>query len=139
MLHAAPHARIQSIRDLEQLSLDTPFSSEFDELSARGALGALLWARTTSTDRAFHLLHTIDEHARVAVYGHDVARAGYSVEREPLLCLSTSFGCFDGDKLYLAWDLAEPAESAASVAAKGLRPLRPNCPTVHRSFPPTMI
>ena len=55
-----------------------------------------------------------------------------AVEREPLLCVSTSFGCYDGDKLYLEWDLAEPAESARETAARGLRVLHPAAPPVHR-------
>jgi hypothetical protein len=78
-------------------------------------------------------VHALDPEARVAIYGHDVARAGYAVEREPLLCVSTSFGCFDGDKLYLEWDLACPAESARDVAKQGLRALHPGIAPVHRA------
>jgi Calcineurin-like phosphoesterase len=147
MLHAAPHAKITSVDDLERLPLDGFFDLSFDEGSRPGAaiasdmalqsvLGALLWARTTSTERANAFLKAVEPEARVAVYGHDVARAGYSVEREPLLCISTSFGCFDGDKLYLEWDLSEPAESAIAVARKGLRPLHPGVSPVHRDPDP---
>lgn len=144
MLHAAPHARIQSTDDIERLSLDSFLDFAFDDLgwspganipsdmASRGILGALLWARTTSTERANAFLRAIDPHAKVAVYGHDVARAGYAVDREPLLCVSTSFGCYDGDKLYLEWDLARPAESAREVARRGLKPLHPDAPPVHR-------
>lgn len=145
MLHAAPHARIQSAQDLERLSLEGFFDLSLDDpfrnpgagpissdMAMQSILGALLWARTTSTERGYAFLHAIEPEARVAVYGHDVARAGYAVEREPLLCLSTSFGCYDGDKLYLEWDLAEPAESAAQVAKKGLRPLHPEAAPFHR-------
>jgi hypothetical protein len=137
MLHAAPHARIRSAEDLERLPLDGFFDVPLEDMAARGTLGALLWARTTSTERAFELLRALDPDARVAVYGHDVARAGYSVEREPLLCISTSFGCFDGDKLYLEWDLSVPAPSAREVAKRGLKVLHPQAPPVHRDvYPP---
>lgn len=147
MLHAAPHARIESAEDLERLPLDglgdsLPDSAERNSAPtsdwiARGILGALLWARTTSTERGFAFLHALDPEARVAVYGHDVARAGYAVDREPLLCVSTSFGCFDGDKLYLDWDLSTPAESAEEVAQKGLRALYPEAVPVHRELCPS--
>ncbi len=132
MLHAAPHARIESRMDLERLPLDGFFDVPLEEMAARGTLGALLWARTTSTERANAFLRAVDPDARVAVYGHDVARAGHAIEREPLLCISTSFGCYDGDKLYLEWDLDEPALSAADVARRGLRALYPGAQPVHR-------
>ena len=69
----------------------------------------------------------------MAVYGHDVARAGYAIDREPLLCVSSSFGCFDGDKLVLEWDLGERAETAREVADRGLFALHPEASPVHRA------
>jgi hypothetical protein len=132
MMHAAPHAKIRSAEDLERLPLDGFDTMPMEDMAGRSILGALLWARTTTTERAFEFLRALDEEARVAVYGHDVARAGFAIDREPLLCISTSFGCFDGDKLYLDWDLSEPAESARQVAKKGLKVLRPEAPAVHR-------
>ncbi len=132
MLHAAPHAKIESADDLEKLPLDGFFDVPLEEMASRGALGALLWARTTSTERANAFLSAIHPDLRVAIFGHDVARAGYAVDREPLLCVSTSFGCFDGDKLFLEWDLSEVAHSAQDVAMRGLRPLHPGAPAVHR-------
>ncbi len=132
MLHAAPHARIQSIEDLDKLSFDNSTGLTLEEMAARGTLGALLWARTTSSERALNFLKAIDANATVAVYGHDVARWGYAIDREPLLCVSTSFGCFDGDKLYLEWDLSERATTAMETARKGLRALYPDAPPVHR-------
>ena len=66
------------------------------------------------------------------MYGHDVAHSGYAIDREPLLCVSSSFGCFDGDKLYLEWDLATPAKNAADVAKRGLFPLHPSATPVYR-------
>ena len=133
MLHAAPHARIASIDELDQLVFDNSNGLTLEEMAARGTLGALLWARTTSSERAWNFLKAIDPNASVAVYGHDVARWGYAIDREPLLCVSTSFGCFDGDKLYLEWDLSERAKSATDAARRGLRPLYPEAPPIHRT------
>lgn len=133
MLHAAPHARITSIDELDALQFDNSNGLTLEEMAARGTLGALLWARTTSSERAWSFLKAIHPDATVAVYGHDVARWGFAIDREPLLCVSTSFGCFDGDKLYLEWDLAEPAKNALDVARRGLRPLYPDAPPVHRT------
>ena len=45
---------------------------------------------------------------------------------------STSFGCFDGDKMYLDWDLATRPSSAAEAARDGLRLLYPTSMPVHR-------
>jgi hypothetical protein len=129
MLHAAPNANIASPADLEGVRLDPPGGTDgvVDPL-----LAELLWARTASEARAQAFLRAFGRELRVAVYGHDVVREGFAIDREPLLCLSSSFGCFDGDKLYLDWDLAEPATSAHDVAERGLKPLYPDSERVYR-------
>lgn len=132
MLHAAPHAAIERAEDLDKLPLDGFLDLTLSDSAARATLAALLWARTTSSERGHAFLKAILPTAKVAVYGHDVARAGYAIDREPLLCISTSFGCFDGDKLYLEWDLATPAKNAADVAQRGLFPLHPGATPVYR-------
>ncbi len=131
MTHAAPHAAIESASDIEDLELDMAGDLPPD-LDGRSVLLALLWARTTSTDRVRAFLRALDPRLAVSVYGHDVAHTGYAIDREPLLCISTSFGCHDGDKLYLTWDLARPARSAAEVARDGLRALYPDAQPIHR-------
>ena len=132
MLHAAPHAGIERAEDLDKLPLDGFLDLTLADSAARATLAALLWARTTSSERAHAFLKAILPGSRVAVYGHDVARGGFAIDREPLLCVSTSFGCFDGDKLYLEWDLATPANNAADVAKRGLFPLHPAATPVYR-------
>ncbi len=131
MMHAAPHAPIGSARDLERLPL-APDDDDPNDIDGRSTMIALLWARTTSTDRARSFLRALDPQLSVAVYGHDVAHRGFAIDREPLLCVSTSFGCHDGDKLYLSWDLSKRAESARHLADEGLLPLYPEAPRVHR-------
>ncbi len=133
MTHAAPHASISSQADLERLPLEI-LTGEAVTIEERTTLLSLLWARSTSAERARSFLSALDERLAVAVYGHDVAPTGFAIDQEPMLCISTSFGCFDGDKLYLSWDLARRAESAEQVARQGLRPLYPDERPVHRTL-----
>jgi len=65
---------------------------------------------------------------------HDPIREGHVVEHEPLLCVSTSFGCHDGDKVFLEWDLANKATTAEEVARTGLRRLYPDSPPRYRAI-----
>jgi hypothetical protein len=133
MMHAAPHAAIDAPSDLEDLSLYVSPNDETD-LDGRSTIIALLWARTTSSDRARAFLRAIHPRLNVAVYGHDVAHSGYAIDREPLLCVSSSFGCHDGDKLILSWDLERRVHSAADLAREGLVPLYPDAKPVHRKL-----
>ena len=126
LTHAAPHAEIASPADLDATGLDGYEDVALHDMAAAGPLGALLWARTTTAERAYACLRALDPAARVAVFGHDPIREGHLVEHEPLVCVSTSFGCHDGDKVYLEWDLAEPAISADHVARAGLHRLYPD-------------
>jgi hypothetical protein len=128
LTHAAPHAVISGSADLDAAPLTGYERTPLHEMAASGPVGALLWARTTSEERARAFLRALG--CRVGAFGHDVVREGYLIEREPLLCFSTSFGCHDGDKVYLEWDLAEPAGSAAAVAVTGLRRLHPDAPPI---------
>ena len=124
--HAAPHARIGRGDELDTVPLQGFEHLPLHQMADAGPLGALLWARTTSAERAWAFLRAIHPDARVSVFGHDPIREGHLVEHEPLLCVSTSFGCHDGDKMYLEWDLSTVATSATMVAAVGLRRLYPD-------------
>jgi hypothetical protein len=132
LTHAAPHAQISTAADLEDQPLRGYESTPLIEMADSGPLGALTWARTATAERAEAFLRALHPGCRVALFGHDIIREGHLVEHEPLLCFSTSFGCHDGDKLYLEWDLSRPAASATAVARAGLRPLHPDAPPVHR-------
>lgn len=129
LTHGAPNAQISTPAELDRLSL----APRAGEGIVDDVLAEILWARTASTERARAFMAAFDPRLKVAIYGHDVAREGFAIDREPLLCISTSFGCFDGDKLYLDWDLSDPAQSAADVAARGLKPLCPTAEVVFRS------
>ena len=131
LLHAAPHAAITSRADVEAVRLDGLVGLEPSELPAKSVLGAILWARTTSRARARAFLKALGPSLTTAIHGHDVVREGYVVDDPTRICVSSSFGCHDGDKLYVAWDLAEPAISAFDVARRGLRRLWPEAPAVY--------
>jgi hypothetical protein len=130
MLHAAPNAVLHNREHVENVQLAPPGGADgvVDD-----TLAEILWARSATAPRAKAFLRTFDKDLRVAVFGHDVVREGYSIDREPLLCLSTSFGCFDGDKLYLDWDLNIAAKGAKDVAKRGLQSLYPDAEAVYRT------
>ena len=131
LLHAAPHAAITSRRDVDDIDLLGLVGLEPSELPQRSILGAILWARTTSRARARAFLRALGPSLTTAIHGHDVVREGYAVDDPTRICVSSSFGCHDGDKLYVQWDLGEPAISAFDVARRGLRRLWPDVPPVY--------
>jgi hypothetical protein len=131
LLHAAPHAAIRSRRDIDELSLDSLRDLSPLDVPSRTILGALLWARSTSRARAKAFLRALGDDLTTTIFGHDVVREGYAVDDPHRLCVSTSFGCFDGDKVYVKWDLADPAASAHDVATRGLHRLWPDEPAVY--------
>ena len=125
LLHGAPHAAIESRDDIESASLDALRELDPQELPSQSVLGAILWARSATQARARAFLRALGPSLSTAVHGHDVVRGGYAIEDPSQLCVSSSFGCHDGDKLYLRWDLAEPALSAMHLARRGLLRLWP--------------
>jgi hypothetical protein len=132
LLHGAPHAPIQSRRDIEEIDLAAlREGASFRLNGARNILTALLWARAASAERARAFLRALGPTLQVAVHGHDVAREGFVVEDATHLCVSSSFGCHDGDKVYLTWELDDPAVSALDVARRGLRRLWPEATPVY--------
>jgi hypothetical protein len=132
MLHAAPFAAIRTRADVDDIQLDELDSGAAADLPWRGVLGAILWARSTTPQRARSFLRALHPELTTAIHGHDVAREGFFVENMARLCLSTSFGCYDGDKLFLAWDLANPVGSPDDLLAAGaLHRLWPESPPVY--------
>ncbi|MDW8251658.1 MAG: hypothetical protein RMJ98_20375, partial [Myxococcales bacterium] len=132
LLHGAPHVPIQSRRDLEEIDLAALWEGTgFHLAGARNILTGLLWARAASAERARAFLRALGPTLRVALHGHDVAREGFVIEEATHLCVSSSFGCYDGDKIYLTWELDDPAISALDVARRGLRRLWPEATPVY--------
>lgn len=132
LLHGAPQAIINSRDDIDRVNLGAlgPAGMLHDPIS-RSILGSLLWARSATAERARAFLRALGPTLSTAIHGHDVVREGFVVEDTTHLCVSSSFGCHDGDKLYIAWDLAEPAVSALDVARRGMRRMWPEAEPVH--------
>lgn len=132
LLHGAPHAPIQSRQDIEEIdTANPPEGGSFRSVHSRNVLTSLLWARAASAERARAFLKALGSTLRVAIHGHDVAREGFVVEDATHICVSSSFGCHDGDKVFVTWDLGEPAISALDVARRGLRRLWPEAAPVY--------
>lgn len=132
MLHAAPAALIHTRADVDNIELHELEGTSSTDTAARSVLGAILWARATTYKRAQSFMRAIDPAVVTAIHGHDVAREGVAIDQPNCLCLSTSFGCYDGDKLYLEWELSQPVESAEDLLfSGGLRKLWPAEPSVY--------
>jgi Calcineurin-like phosphoesterase len=127
-LHAAPGAPLAHRDELDTLPVD---GGPGADPTLAHLLVALLWSRGATLERARSFLRAVGPDLTAAVHGHDVVREGYAVEHEACLCMSSSFGCYDGDKVYLRWDLSERAPSAEALVRQGLCRLWPEEPPVY--------
>ena len=102
--HAAPAAVIDSIADLESADLSgAGYASPLDVLDTP-IIGKVLWARAASEAEARRFLRAIG--GTISIYGHDVIPDGYETVGDEQMVVSTSFGVYDQNKVYLSLDLA---------------------------------
>lgn len=102
--HGAPAATIDSIRDIEEARLDGfEVGSPIDILDTP-VIGPILWARSAEPDAAAAFVKALG--GTFCVYGHDVIPEGFEVIGDEQIVVSTSFGVFDANKVYVALDLA---------------------------------
>jgi hypothetical protein len=102
--HGAPAAQIDSIADLEAADLSgAGFASPLDVLDTP-IVGKLLWARSATDAEARRFLRAMN--GTIAIYGHDVVPEGYETTGDTQMVVSTSFGLFDANKVYISLDLA---------------------------------
>jgi len=102
--HGAPAAVIESIADLESADLSgAGFASPLDLLDTP-IVGKILWARSATEAEARRFLRALG--GTVSVYGHDVIPEGYEKIGDEQIIVSTSFGLFDQNKVYLSLDLS---------------------------------
>ena len=102
--HGAPAAQIDSIADLEAADLSgAGFASPLDVLDTP-IVGKLLWARSATDAEAKRFLRAMN--GTIAIYGHDVVPEGYETSGDTQMVVSTSFGLFDANKVYISLDLA---------------------------------
>lgn len=101
--HGAPAAVIDSISDLEAADLSGAGLASPLDLLDTPVVGKILWARSATEAEARRFLRALN--GTVAVYGHDVIPEGYETIGDEQIIVSTSFGLFDQNKVYLSLDL----------------------------------
>ena len=103
--HGAPAATIRSISDVEAADLsgveyDSPLQVLDDPV-----VGKILWARSADQDAARKFVHAMG--GTISIYGHDVIPSGFERIGDEQIVVSTSFGVFDSNKVYVRLDLAK--------------------------------
>jgi len=102
--HGAPAAIVDSIADLEAADLSGEgYASPLDVLDTP-VVGKILWARSATADEARRFLHALG--GTISIYGHDVVPEGYECVGDEQIVVSTSFGLYDANKIYVSLDLA---------------------------------
>jgi len=101
--HGAPAAVIDSIADLEAADLSgAQYASPLDVLDTP-VVGKVLWARSATEGEARRFLKATG--GTMCIYGHDVIPEGYETVGDEQMVVSTSFGVFDTNKVYISLDL----------------------------------
>lgn len=102
--HGAPAAVLESVADLEAADLSgAGYASPLDVLDTP-VVGKILWARSATEAEARRFLRALG--GTISVYGHDVIPEGYECIGDEQMIVSTSFGLYDQNKVYLSLDLA---------------------------------
>ena len=102
--HGAPAAVIDSPADIEATRLQLfECESPLDILDVP-VLGPILWARSAPRDLALAFVTAMG--GTISIYGHDVIPEGFERIGHEQMVVSTSFGVFDSNKVYLSLDLA---------------------------------
>src|SRR5690349_20083085 len=102
--HGAPAAQTDLIAELEAADLSgAHYASPLDVLDTP-VVGKILWARSATEAEARRFLRALN--GTISIYGHDVIPEGYEVNGDTQMVVSTSFGVFDANKVYVSLDLA---------------------------------
>jgi hypothetical protein len=102
--HGAPAAQCESIADVEAVDVSCAgLASPLDVLDTP-IVGKILWARSATESEARRFLRAMG--GTMSIYGHDVIPEGYEKVGDEQIIVSTSFGLFDQNKVYLNLDLA---------------------------------
>jgi hypothetical protein len=101
--HGAPAAQIESISDLEVADLSgANYASPLDVLD-NPIVGKILWARSATPAEARRFLRAMN--GTISIFGHDVVPEGFETIGDEQMVVSTSFGLFDSNKIYVSLDL----------------------------------
>ncbi len=122
--HGAPAARIDSIQDLESADLSgQAYHSPLDVLDTP-VVGKILWARSAAPAEARRFLRALG--GTISIYGHDVIPEGFERIGEEQMVVSTSFGVFDANKVYVSLDLGARYKSVHDLrVGQEILPLYP--------------
>src|SRR5262249_55806338 len=102
--HGAPAAQIDSITELEAADLSGAHYASPLEVLDTPVVGRILWARSATEAEARRFLRATG--AMISIYGHDVIPEGFETVGDEQIVVSTSFGVFDSNKVYVSLDLA---------------------------------
>jgi hypothetical protein len=102
--HGAPAAVIESVTDIERADLSGAGLASPLDLLDTPVVGKILWARSATEAEARRFLRALG--GTMSIYGHDVIPEGYEKVGDEQIIVSTSFGLFDQNKVYLSLDLA---------------------------------
>jgi hypothetical protein len=101
--HGAPAAQIDSLSELEAADLSgAHYASPLDVLDTP-IVGKILWARSATEAESRRFLRAMN--GTIAIYGHDVIPEGFETVGDTQIVVSTSFGVFDSNKVYVSLDL----------------------------------
>ncbi|MDP1823339.1 MAG: metallophosphoesterase [Archangium sp.] len=122
MSHAAPGLELDTPEQLEGVPWDAYRGDSIEVFIRRPILGPLLWARSAKDEVVASFLRVLG--GTVAVFGHDVVREGFVRDGAQQVCVSTSFGLLDEDKVFVQVELAgRYADAAALREGEELRKL----------------
>lgn len=101
--HGAPAATISSIADIEAARLDGFEQGSPIDILDTPVIGPILWARSAEPDVAARFVQALG--GTFCIYGHDVIPEGFEIVGDEQIVISTSFGVFDANKVYVQLDL----------------------------------
>jgi 3',5'-cyclic AMP phosphodiesterase CpdA len=105
LTHGAPAAEIRSVEEIERAKLDVyaGVTHPVDILEVP-VIGQILWARSAPPEVARRFVRALG--GTISIYGHDVIPEGFERIGDEQIIVSTSFGIFDDNKVYLDLDLS---------------------------------
>ncbi|MGE0548913.1 MAG: metallophosphoesterase [Kofleriaceae bacterium] len=123
--HGAPAAQIDSVKDLEDADLSGDQYASPLEVLDTPVVGRVLWARSATEAEARRFLKATN--GTMAIYGHDVCPEGFEKVGAEQIVVSTSFGVFDSNKIYVSLDLGAKYRSVKDLRiGHELLPLYPD-------------
>ncbi|MCG8419068.1 MAG: metallophosphoesterase [Proteobacteria bacterium] len=123
--HGAPAAEIDSIEQVESADLQTMEIESVLDILDLPVIGPILWARSASPEAAQRFVRAMG--GTISIYGHDVIPEGFERIGDEQIVVSTSFGVFDTNKVYLDLDLERRYQSVYDLeVGREILPLYPD-------------